>query len=215
MALRPSSSPPSYPCAPDAHTATLAVSHHQSYSRPTYRTHTITPAPHILHSLHSVAHEPDEEPCRLQGGGSHRRVHDCHHAGLDNSHTHIEDVPLAPPPRCSQAHHSADAPLLSTMQDLLGWVSSCHPVCTASSARGGACLDVFAYSATDAYALGASIVSSWRGLCPLLDDAAGKSDTSHLPATADAAALVVGVCKSNNRAGVATLQQGKTCDIFR
>ena len=172
MALRPSSSPPSYPCAPDAHTATLAVSHHQSYSRPTYRTHTITPAPHILHSLRSVAHEPDEEPDRLQGGGSHRRVYDCHHAGLDNGHTHIEDVPLAPPPRCSQAHHSADAPLLSTMQDLLGWVSSCHPVCHARR--------------------------SWR--C--------------LPATADAAVLVVG-WQCNNRAGVATLQQGKTCDIFR
>ena len=29
-----------------------------------------------------------------------------------------------------------------------GWVSSCHPVCTASSAREGACLNVFAYPAT-------------------------------------------------------------------
>lgn len=29
-----------------------------------------------------------------------------------------------------------------------GWVSSCHPVCTASSAREAACLDIFAYSAT-------------------------------------------------------------------
>ena len=76
--------------------------------------------PAILHSLHSVAHEPDEEPKRLQGGGSHQRVYDRHHAGLDNGHTHIDNVPLAPPPRCSQAHHSADAPLLSTVPDMLG-----------------------------------------------------------------------------------------------
>ena len=32
---------------------------------------------------------------------------------------------------------------------------------------------------------GASVVSSWRGLCPLLDDAVSKSDTSHLPSTAN------------------------------
>ena len=66
------------------------------------------------------SHEPYEEPYRLQGGGSHRRVYDCHHASLDNSHAHIDDVPLAPPPLCSQAHHPADASLLSAVPDLLG-----------------------------------------------------------------------------------------------
>ena len=55
-------------------------------------------------------------------------------------------------------------------------------------AQGHQCTTVV-YSLTQRPKLmpyGASVVSSRRGLCPLLDDAASKSDTSHLPATADA-----------------------------
>ena len=103
--------------------------------------------PAILHSLRSVAHEPDEEPNRLQGGGSHRREYDCCHASLDNSHTHIDDVP-------GHHRHFAARHFIRLMLHFSprfricwGWVSSCHPVCTAVS-RKGACLDVFAYSAT-------------------------------------------------------------------
>ena len=108
----------------------------------------MTPATHHLHPLRSVAHEPDEEPNRLQGGGSHRREYDCCHASLDNSHTHIDDVPGHH--RHFAARHIIRLMLRYTPRCWIcwGWMSSCHPVCTASSAREGACLDVFAYSAT-------------------------------------------------------------------
>ena len=114
----------------------------------------MTPTPQSCTSLHSAAHEPDEEPKRLQGGGSHRRVYDHHHAGLDNGHAHIDDVPGHH--RHFAARHIIRLMLRYTPRCWIcwGWMSSCHPVCTASSARKGACLDVFAYSATDAYAFG-------------------------------------------------------------
>ena len=147
MALRPSSCPPSNPCAPEHSYCNTGGCHLQSYSCSSNRTRTMAPSPAILHSLRSVAHEPDEEPCRLQGGGSHRREYDCCHASLDNSHTHIDDVP-------GHHRHFAARHFIRLMLHFSprfricwGWVSSCHPVCTAVS-RKGACLDVFAYSAT-------------------------------------------------------------------
>ena len=153
MALRPSSFPPSNPCAP----WTLILQHWR-LSPPELFASDIQDAHHdtrpaILHSLHSAAHEPDEEPNRLQGGGSHRRVYDHHHASLDNGHAHIDDVPGHH--RHFAARHIIRLMLRYTPRCWIcwGWMSSCHPVCTASSARKGACLDVFAYSATDAYAL--------------------------------------------------------------
>ena len=153
MALRPSSFPPSNPCAP----WTLILQHWR-LSPPELFASDIQDAHHdahpaILHSLHSAAHEPDEEPNRLQGGGSHRRVYDHHHAGLDNGHAHIDDVPGHH--RHFAARHIIRLMLRYTPRCWIcwGWMSSCHPVCTASSARKGACLDVFAYSATFAYAL--------------------------------------------------------------
>jgi hypothetical protein len=137
--------------------------------------------PAILHSLRSVTHEPDEEPNRLQGGGSHRRVCTC-----SGWHIHVDDVP---------GHHRHFA-----ARHFIRLMLHCTPRCRIAGAGGhratlyarpcsreGACLVVFAYSATDAYGKRPSIVSSWRGLCPLLHDDVGKSGTPHLPATADAA----------------------------
>lgn len=88
-----SMSPPTNPCTPERSCCNTG-----GESPPELFTFTIQDARHdahpaILHSLHSVAHEPDEEPNRLQCGGSHRREYDCHHSSLDNGHAHIDDVP--------------------------------------------------------------------------------------------------------------------------
>ena len=152
MALRPSSFPPSNPCAP----WTLILQHWR-LSPPELFASDIQDAHHgthpaILHSLHSVAHEPDEEPNRLQGGGSHRRVYDCCHASLDNCHTHIDDVPR-------QHRHFAARHIIRLMlhysprfRICWGWVSSCHPVCTAL--LPWRCLPGCFRLPGDAYALG-------------------------------------------------------------
>lgn len=80
--------PPSFPCAPERSCCNTGGCHRQSYSRSPYRTRTMAPSPAILHSLRSVTHEPDEEPNRLHGGGSHRRVCTC-----SGWHIHVDDVP--------------------------------------------------------------------------------------------------------------------------
>ena len=104
---------------PELFTFTIQDAHHNTQPQ------------HILHSLHSVAHEPDEEPNRLQGGGSHRREYDSHHAGLDNSHTHIDDVPGHH--RHVTARHIIRLMLHCTPRCWIcwSWVSSCHHVCHA------------------------------------------------------------------------------------
>ncbi len=104
--------------------------------------------PAIPHALRSVAHEPWREPCRLSCGGSHRREHDCHHACFDNGHAHIDDVPGHH--RHVTARHSTRLMLHCTPRCRIcrGRVPSCHPACTASPARVGACLVSFAYAAT-------------------------------------------------------------------
>ena len=129
---------PQSPAHLNDHNPTLSAAQTESFTFPMQDAHHAT-RPAIQHSLHSVAHEPDEEPNRLQGGGSHRRGYDCHHVNLDNSHTHIDDVPLAPPPLCCQAHHSADALLLSTVLDML-WLGVTVPPCMHVFRREGACL---------------------------------------------------------------------------
>lgn len=155
---------------------------------------------HILHSLRSVAHEPDEEPDRLQGGGSHRREYDCHHASLDNSHTHIADVPGHH--RHVAARHIIRLMLHCSPRFRICWsrVPSCHPVCTANAVKVLA-LIFRLFGDLMLMSLRPSFVSSWRGLYPLLDDAAGKSDTSHLRATANGLAcgyFLLNDIKTNN-----------------
>lgn len=118
MASRPSSCPPSTPCAPGA----LMLRHWQksscqSHSRSPCRTLTMLPCPSFLHTLRSVAHEPRKEPLWLSGSGSDGRVPDIGRSGTRpprSAPSHRETPPLD-----SQAHPSANAPLLSTVP--AGW----------------------------------------------------------------------------------------------
>ena len=126
---------PHSPAHLNVHNPTLSDEQTESFTFTIQDAHRATTPLAASTSLRSVAHEPPREPCRLRGGGSHRREYACRHAGLDHSHTHIDDVPGAPPPRLSQAHSAADAPLCSTGSGCRGRITPCHPVCTSCDVK--------------------------------------------------------------------------------
>ena len=123
---------PHSPAHLNVHNSTLSDEQTESFTSTIQDAHHATTPLLPVPLLRSVAHEMPREPYRLRCGGSHRREHDSHH-------THIDDVPQAPPPRLCQAHPSSDAPLCYTLV-LAAGADDIVPPCMYVLRRIGACL---------------------------------------------------------------------------
>lgn len=180
---------PHSPAHLNAHAATLTELARQSYSRSTYRTRTMSHTPLIPPSLRSVAHEPTEEPNRLQGGGSCRRERDSSHAhtgSVPGHHRHFaarhsRRLMLHCSARCWIRGVCGIVPPCMHGQavKVLAWMSSPTRRC---DAYGLAAIGVFCYRRLHAYALDGHPTFQPEEVPPLPTEGC-KSGTPHLPTT--------------------------------